>query len=394
MRGLPSLLYDGEQPEKEMQQRKYSVKDCVARQRRWQAVAMLALENDLGDEIVTTAVSKAKKDHDNVCDIMRRSAEVSSIVFNINACSDAQLFLDFRFKAAEIGKLTDVISWSGITERNRYACDPITATCILLFRLSTPGRLRESELKFGMFSSKLSEVFWEVLESFMESVGDVLQLRQHLLSSRAALYAEAIRNAGSPLESCVGFIDCTKIQMQRPGGSSLTQRACYSGHKRMHCFGYQSLTTPDGLIFALFGPDDGRRHDMNTYRRSGWGEKLQDSLSIEGRQFYIFGDKAYHLRPWLLRPFTAANLSPQQLDFNGIMSSLRESVEHNYKDLKQNFVSQDFPRNLKARQAPISLMYKASAILWNLRVCAYKSGQVADRFGIDPPTFDLYLSAQ
>jgi hypothetical protein len=38
------------------------------------------------------------------------------------------------------------------------------------------------------------------------------------------------------LNNCVGFIDCTKIQMERQGRRGSNQRANYSGHKRFHCF--------------------------------------------------------------------------------------------------------------------------------------------------------------
>ena len=74
------------------------------------------------------------------------------------------------------------------------------------------------------------------------------------------------------------------------------QPSCYSGLKRMHCLIYQTVTTTDGL-FSLYGPEVGRRHDLTLLRESGLEERLQGCLNIGGRQYYIYGDSAYMMRP-------------------------------------------------------------------------------------------------
>ena len=147
------------------------------------------------------------------------------------------------------------------------------------------------------------------------------------------------------------------------------------------------LGTPDGLEFAFYGPVEGRRHDLTLFRSSGWNTVLQESLNTATRKFYIFGDQAYVLRLWLIKPFTG-NISPEQAVFNAEMSSLRVAIEHNYKDLKQMWTSQDFARKLKVRQAPIGMLYKAPALLRNLRTCAYRGGQTIATFRVDLPTID------
>lgn len=69
------------------------------------------------------------------------------------------------------------------------------------------------------------------------------------------------------------------------------------------------------------------------------------------------------------------------MDFNSNMSSVRVSVEWNYKEFKQNWASNDFPHMLKVRQSPISLLYISSALFMNVRTCLYKEGQVESCFG-------------
>lgn len=180
--------------------------------------------------------------------------------------------------------------------------------------------------------------------------------------------------------------------MQRPGGHSSVQHACYSGHKGFHCLNYQNLSTADGLIFALHGLIESRRHNLSLLRNSGWEATREGSMTTAERQYYIYGDRTYLIRPWMMRPYIG-NVSVEKGLCNDQMSSIRVYVENNYKDVKQFWVSQDFARNLKVRQIPIGLMYKASALLLNMLICAYGGGQTSARFNVSPPSLDDYLSA-
>ena len=164
---------------------------------------------------------------------------------------------------------------------------------------------------FGKHASALSEIYWEVAETLVERRGKLItNFQRELLRSRAELYSNAIENRCAPLDSCVGFIDCTKISMARPGGRTSNQRAVYSGHKRFHFFSYQSITTPDGLLFNIYGPEDGRRHEITIYNKSGIYEELSAALLVDGKQFCIYGDAAYVLQPFLLVVFPTVNADP------------------------------------------------------------------------------------
>ena len=71
-------------------------------------------------------------------------------------------------------------------------------------------------------------------------------------------FADAIFNAGSPLENCWGFVDGTVRPICRPNE---LQRVVYNGHKRVYALKFQSIAAPNGLIAKLFGPVAGGRHD-------------------------------------------------------------------------------------------------------------------------------------
>ena len=81
----------------------------------------------------------------------------------------------------------------------------------------------------------------------------------------------------------------------------------------------------------------------------------------------------------------------EQKHFNALMSRVRVSVEQSYKDVKQQWISQDFPRNLKVHQSPISLLYRASVLLLNFRTCFYKGGQVGIQYQCSAPSFEEYV---
>ena len=282
-----------------MRQSDFAIGKTKARLRRFQQYGSMALTLDMSTEISLLTLHYASAARKEVQQFYRRSRHVSATRFNLNVYSEEQAFLSFRFRPCDNPRIAQAMSWnSGKTKRNRYRCDPLTACCIVLRKLATPVRLADIEVEFGMRSSALSEVFWEVVQKSNTSKRHLIcGLRSELLQERAAMYADAIHSSGAPLDSCVGFIDGTKIKICRPGGASSLQRACYSGHKRMHSLVYQTITTPDGLIFSLYGPQEGRRHDLTLFRQSNIELAREEALVIDGRQFYIFGDAAYMLRP-------------------------------------------------------------------------------------------------
>ena len=108
---------------------------------------------------------------------------------------------------------------------------------------------------------------------------------------------DAVHRQGAPLQTCVEFIDGTPIHVARPCGGF--KCACYSGHKRRHVRKFQSDTPCDGLVFRMYGPHEGRRHDMVLYYEFGLDDDLRQTLLIDGVQHCLHGDSAYVLRAWM-----------------------------------------------------------------------------------------------
>ena len=90
-----------------------------------------------------------------------------------------------------------------------------------------------------------------------------------------------------------------------------------------------------------------------------------------GNPHRIYGYPAYLLRIHLQAPFRYRVLTPQMMDFNRSMSSVRESVEWLFNDVTNYFKLLDFKNNLKIGLSSVGKMYVASAFLRNALTCLF-----------------------
>jgi len=212
------------------------------------------------------------------------------------------------------------------------------------------------------------------------------------VAERAAAYAAAIAGKDAPLQTSLGFIDGTLVRIARTGRG--LQRVFYSGHKRCHAIKLQSICTPDGLLFHLFGPVEGRRHDMLLYHESGIDAQLEATLLIDETQFGIYGDSAYIIRSWIQRGYGAwPDGDAEEQAYDGAMNRLREAVEWGFKEVKHQFTSLDFKRKLKICETSVGAQYLSGALLWNMRSCFY-GNQTSKYFDCAAPSMKRYLQCQ
>lgn len=324
--------------------------------------------------------------------IRTRSMEISSHVFNINGYSNEACLRDFRFLPHELPKISELVDFGGRTSRNRYICAPMTATCILLRRLAYPTRWADLEHMFGMHKSRPSEVFHEAVNSLYANHAElVTTFRTDLLRERASLYSKAVEESGGPLDCCVGFIDGTKLKIAKPGGPAVIQQSVYSGHKRQHCLTFQTVSTPDGLIFHIYGPMEGRRSDNYLYYKSEIDSFLQDNMKIDGKQYCIYGDQAYVLRPWMQVGYPRRQATPEQLRYNAEMNAARIAVEWSYGEVKASWATQDYARKLQTGTVPVGKLYILCVLLRNFKTCLGHSTIATGHFQCTPPTLEQYI---
>lgn len=262
----------------------------------------------------------------------------------------------------------------------------LEALLILLRRLTYPNRLCDLCQLFGRPEPELSMIIHEVLNDLYIRFNHLLEnLDQNWIDAQS--FAEAIHNAGSPLDNCWGFIDGTLRPCCRP---IINQRILFSGHKRTHGLKFQSVVCPNGLIANLYGPIAGHHHDAFMLHESNLMPRLEGKFRAP-HIFSLYGDPAYPLRQHLLAPYRGAMLTPAQELFNKRMSKVRESVEWAFGKVAQYFAFLDFRKNLKVLLQPIGKYYVVGVLLINCHTCLYGS-VTSDYFSLPPPDLHTYLN--
>ena len=153
----------------------------------------------------------------------------------------------------------------------------------------------------------------------------------------------------------------------------------------------QSVVDPNGLIANMFGPIEGRQHDAFMLGASGLTEKLGRFDQPNGQPYVIYGDPAYGISRNILAPFSGAQLTPQERDFNKSMSQVCISVEWTFGKICQCFSYMDFKRHSKILLQPIGKYYLFAALLTNCHNCLYGS-LTSTFFQVNPPQLETYLS--
>lgn len=86
----------------------------------------------------------------------------------------------------------------------------------------------------------------------MERRGHLItEIRVDLIDEYTEQYATVIKVKEATLDSCVGKIYYSEIQMSLPGGSGTLHRSCYSGRKRITVW-YIRLLRHEIVLYYIF----------------------------------------------------------------------------------------------------------------------------------------------
>ena len=144
------------------------------------------------------------------------------------------------------------------------------------------------------------------------------------------------------------------------------------------------------LSFVL----EGRRHDAGMLADSNLLQYMQRYAFSPGpvaRPLCVYGDPAYPMRVHLQAPFRNVVLTPQMVNYNKAMSSVRVSVEWLFGDIVEYFKFVDFKKNLKIGLSTVGRMYIVCALLRNALTCLY-GNTTSLFFDLDPPTLEEYFA--
>lgn len=148
------------------------------------------------------------------------------------------------------------------------------------------------------------------------------------------------------------FIDNTICAFSRPGGNTEegaaapripleVQQAWWTGWKKLHGLKWQTVTLANGMDISVFGPLSCRNNDLTSLDRSGIEDSFKELQHGENFLFKIFGDSAYD------------NSDVLAVGGGRGMASVRESIEHTYKDIKGQWKYCDYKHILQLRKQPV-----------------------------------------
>lgn len=133
-----------------------------------------------------------------------------------------------------------------------------------------------------------------------------MSLHPAMIFAKADIHASLHSDGRCPYDFSIGYIDCRKIKMIKPGGPAVNQWSVFSGKKRFLCLIYKSITIPDRLLMSMVNPFKRPRTDLTLLCYSGWEDVMTESFILNRRKYCVYGDSTYLLRPWMVCAFITA----------------------------------------------------------------------------------------
>ena len=318
----------------------------------------------------------------------------------LKTLDDKQFKKEFRFAKKDIARLVACLQWPPFFRHPSNGMIFSSEICLLmvLYRFAFPSTLNKVEIMFGVWDTYCSYIVSHGVNMLYAKFGTRLYaFDTKLVLARLHIYMEAIRvkSQGAAttyfglLDGTVHYISrpCPKSRFRRIGNNNNIQRATNSDHKRKHCLKFQSVVVPDGMVAQMFGPVEGRRHDLTLLKLSNLHERMQ---LLPGNAF-LYGDQAYPLKPWLLSPFKGANKPAYMRLWNRRMRTVRISVEHGFKIITSLFAHLKYVPGQTVFKTAVVKQYVVCTALANMHNCLYPN-QVAQHFGVAPPTLEEYCA--
>lgn len=275
---------------------------------------------------------------------------------DILAMSDREAKDQFCFVTSDLQRLVTYLKIPDpVITQEGVRATPLEALGVCLRRLVFPQRWIDMAGMFGLAPSTFCHVFYFVVEHLYKTTADLLYFDAERITKNLDRYCHAIA-AKSPdnSEGVWGFIDGTVRPICSPG---IGQEAVYNGHKR------QTVVAPDGIIFHVYGPVDGRRHNIYMLRENGLMSLLEDNPAFHNK--LIYGDLVYGCTNVFCCPFKGCRVDAPQQEVNKAVSKVRVSVEWSYGEITRYFSYLDFKRQQQVATTPIATLYKIGILLTN-----------------------------
>lgn len=180
----------------------------------------------------------------------------------------------------------------------------------------------------------------------------------------------------------------------RPGGNTqggesspraplIVQEVWFTGWKKFHGMKWQTITLANGMDFHhVWGPLSVKWPDAVSLVRSNIYELMRQKLRAVGIPFKIFGDSAFWPNDYMS--------TMDDIPGRGL-SSVRETVEWSYKDVKMLWKYCDYKHVLQMRKQPVAKIMFVCMLMRNAYV-TMNACQTAEFLDMMPPSLEDWLS--
>jgi hypothetical protein len=256
---------------------------------------------------------------------------------------------------------------------------------------------------------------------FAKAIWDYLQKPKRRYDENGNTYNVSWGREGSHSRdefNIFGFMDCKVYQCSRLGSGPAyphensprrdyayyLQRAFYDGHHHHHSIKILTISLPNGMTAAVYGPSSGRNKDPAMLTASGLDEALfelqRDAFPGEN-PFCAYADSIFRGAWACVRtrheplPTLGLPLTEEQDNENTCLKSARESIELGYGRAVQLFPHLAEKEYVKLG-LDVNLTYaqvRVSHLLTNIVTCFRRGNTCTGRrmFALSPPTVGDYL---
>jgi hypothetical protein len=118
-----------------MRQADYARGSGEKRLRKWRLFFLLSMTSDFPGTARVAALRRRQRCFEPIQKLRLPSMHISNTSYNHNSWDNKRFLRDFRFRLEEIHHIAQEIGWNrSRSDRNKYRCDSMTATCIILRR--------------------------------------------------------------------------------------------------------------------------------------------------------------------------------------------------------------------------------------------------------------------
>jgi hypothetical protein len=252
----------------------------------------------------------------------------------LNYQHETRVLDDFRFRKEELFRLYHTLRIPPFIRVNGSVHGGFASFLLMLRRLATPGKVSDFQFQFGHTKERVSEVFNYMIQLVWSMHGHLLS-ECRMFSRHFKRYAKAIRRSGAKVKRCVGFVDGNDLPIAKPGKF---ERYCFSGKANYHLLKHQGFIGPNGMFLEFYGPEPGSVTDSCMLGSSGLLGRFSSVVGLPGERghFFIYGDPAYPLGPWMMKPYGDAQPTRRERVFNVNMARRRIAVEWGFGKCKRS----------------------------------------------------------